>query len=154
MGETYQYLKVYFDGGSRGNPGPSAVGAVLYDDKGKKLEELSEFIGEYTNNMAEYLALKKALELAEKYNCKKIMLFTDSKLLNNQIKKVWKIKDKNILKVYLEISQKLSKYNIVDLRLIPREGNIEADSLVNKALNKEDFIYKGESGINFGKIND
>jgi len=108
MGETYQYLKVYFDGGSRGNPGPSAVGTVLYDDKG----------------------------------------------INNQIKKVWKIKDKNILKVYLEISQKLSKYNIVDLRLIPREDNIEADSLVNKALNKEDFIYKGESGINFGKIND
>lgn len=151
--KIYKYLKIYFDGGSRGNPGPSAIGAVLYDNEDKKLEELSQYIGKYTNNIAEYLALDKALELAAKYNCKKIMLFTDSKLLSNQVKKVWKIKDAGILKIYMEISRKLSKYDLVDLRFIPRKLNAEADRLVNKALNGKELTYKGESPINFGKIN-
>jgi len=152
--ETRKYLKIYFDGGSRGNPGPSAVGAVLYDDKDKKIEELSEHIGQYTNNMAEYMALSKALDMAAKYKCKKIILHTDSKLLNNQVKKLWKIKDKKILEIYLEVSQKLGKYGLVDLRLIPREQNTEADRLVSKALNKKELDYDGESKISFGKVNE
>ena len=152
--ETYQYLKIYFDGGSRGNPGPSAVGAVIFDDRDNKLEELSAYIGEYTNNVAEYLALERVLDLLEKYNCKKIMLFTDSKLLNNQIKKLWKIKDKNILKIYLKVSEKLGKYDIVDLRLIPRENNVEADRLVNNALDRKELTYEGESKIRFGNIDE
>ena len=152
--EIYSYLKIYFDGGSRGNPGPSAVGAVVYDNKNKKIEELSTFIGRYTNNMAEYLALDSALDMVEKYHCKKIILLTDSKLLNNQIKKVWKIKDKNILEIYLKVSEKLSRYSIVDLRLIPREKNTEADRLVNQALNKKELTYEGESKISFGNVDE
>lgn len=152
--ETYQYLKIYFDGGSRGNPGPSAVGAVVFDDRDNKLEEMSACVGEYTNNVAEYLALEKVLDLLEKYHCKKIMLFTDSKLLNNQIKKLWKIKDKSILKIYLKVSEKLSKYDIVDLRLIPRENNVEADRLVNNALDKKELTYEGESKIRFGNVDE
>ena len=153
-GETIKYLKIYFDGGSRGNPGPSAVGAVIFDDRGNKLEEMSAYIGKYTNNIAEYMALDKVLDLAEKYNIKKIMLFTDSELLSKQIKKIWKIKDENILKVYLKVSEKLARYDLVDLRLIPREQNKEADRLVNKALNKKDLTYEGESKISFGNIDD
>ncbi|MEA2016501.1 MAG: ribonuclease HI family protein [Actinomycetota bacterium] len=152
--KIYKYLKLYIDGGSRGNPGPSAVGAVLYDDNGKKLDELSEYIGKYTNNMAEYIALKKALEVAASYKSKKIMIFTDSKLLHNQVKKKWKIKDSRILKVYLEISRALGRYGMVDLRHIPRESNTEADSLVNKALDEKELSYEGESDINFGEINE
>ena len=152
--ENYGYLKIYFDGGSRGNPGPSAVGAVVYDDKDKKLEELSAHIGEHTNNVAEYIALDKVLDLVEKYHCRKIILFTDSKLLNNQIKKVWKIKDSGILKIYLKVSEKLSKYDLVDLRLISRKNNIEADRLVNQALDKREFTYEGESKISFGNIDE
>jgi len=153
MGEkTYPYLKLYIDGGSRGNPGPSAVGAVLYDSGDNKLDELSEYIGKYTNNMAEYIALKKALGMAAKYDSKKIMIFTDSKLLYSQLKKIWKIKDASILKVYLEISKALERYDVVDLRHIPREENMEADRLVNMALDKKELSYEGESGINFGKI--
>ena len=152
--ENYGYLKIYFDGGSRGNPGPSAVGAVVYDDKDKKLEELSTHIGERTNNVAEYIALDKVLDLVEKYHCRKIILFTDSKLLNNQIKKVWKIKDSGILKIYLKVSEKLSKYDLVDLRLISRKNNIEADRLVNQALDKRELTYEGESKISFGNIDE
>ncbi len=152
--ENYGYLKIYFDGGSRGNPGPSAVGAVVYDDKDKKFEELSAHIGEHTNNVAEYIALDKVLDLVEKYHCRKIILFTDSKLLNNQIKKVWKIKDSGILKIYLKVSEKLSKYDLVDLRLISRKNNIEADRLVNQALDKKELTYEGESKISFGNIDE
>lgn len=152
MSNNYDYLKVYFDGGSRGNPGPSAVGAVVYDGKGEKLDELSLYIGEYTNNVSEYVALDKVLSLIKEYNCKRIILYTDSKLLYNQLKKIWKIKDSRILKIYMDINRKLSKYDLVDLRLIPREENKEADRLVNLALDKEEFSYKGESKIKFGKV--
>jgi len=151
---SYGYLKIYFDGGSRGNPGPSAVGAVVYDDKDRKLEELSAYIGERTNNVAEYMALDKVLDLIKKYHCRKIILFTDSKLLSNQIKKIWKIKNSDILKIYLKVSEKLGKYDIVDLRHIPRENNTEADRLVNKALDKREFTYEGESKVNFGNIDE
>ena len=153
-GKSINYLKIYFDGGSRGNPGPSAVGAVIFDDRDNKLAELSAYIGKYTNNMAEYIALDKVLDLAEKYNSKKIILFTDSELLSKQIKKIWKIKDENILKIYLKVSGKLARYDLVDLRLIPREENKEADRLVNKALDKKDLTYDGESMISFGNIDD
>ena len=152
--ESFSYLKIYFDGGSRGNPGPSAIGAVVYDDKSKLIEELSVYIGSQTNNIAEYMALDKVLELIEKYNCKKIILFTDSKLLHNQVKKVWKIKDNNILEIFLKVSKKLNRYDIVDLRLIPREDNKEADRLVNQALDKKDLTYEGESKISFGNVDD
>jgi len=152
--ESLNFLKIYFDGGSRGNPGPSAVGAVVYDDKNKKLEELSAYIGSHTNNMAEYMALDSVLDMAEKYRCKKIVLFTDSKLLHNQVKKLWKIKDKNILEVFLKVSKKLARYGIVDLRLIPREDNREADRLVNQALDKKELTYEGESEIRFGNVDD
>ncbi|MGM0368152.1 MAG: ribonuclease HI family protein [Actinomycetota bacterium] len=148
----YEYLKAYIDGGSRGNPGPSAVGVVIYDDKGNKIGEISKYIGENTNNIAEYRALEEALKALEKYDTKKVVFITDSKLLYNQLKKIWKIKDKNLLKVYLNINKNLSKYELVDLRLVPRKENQEADSLVNKALDKKELTYEGEEEVNFGAI--
>ncbi len=148
----YEYLKAYIDGGSRGNPGPSAVGVAIYDDKGNKIGEISKYIGENTNNIAEYKALEEALKALEKYDTKKVVFITDSKLLYNQLKKIWKIKDKNLLKVYLNINKNLSKYKLVDLRLVPREKNKEADSLVNKALDKKELTYEGEEEVNFGAI--
>jgi len=149
-----KYLKIFFDGGSRGNPGPSAIGAVIYDEKGERMGELSEYIGKNTNNVAEYKALEKVLEYVEKLEIRKIILHTDSALVHNQVKKIWKIKDKKILDIYLGITDKLSQYEKVDLRLIPREKNREADKLVNRALENMEFRYAGESGISFGEIED
>ena len=117
----YKHLKIFFDGGSRGNPGPSAIGAVIYDESGSRIGELSEYIGKYTNNVAEYMALEKVLEYIEKLEAPKLILLTDSTLVHNQIKKLWKIKDKKILDIYLKLSGRLSKYDTVDIRLIPRE---------------------------------
>lgn len=145
------YLKVYFDGGSRGNPGPSAVGAVIYDESGKKLCQLSEFIGEKTNNLSEYIALDKALDLASKYDRKSILILTDSKLLYSQLKKMWKVKDSDISEIYSSVSEKLGKYELVDLRLIPRDENKEADRLVNLALDRNE-LESNKVNIKFGKI--
>ena len=153
MGD-YKHLKIFFDGGSRGNPGPSDIGAVIYDDSGNKIGELSEYIGKLTNNVAEYTALVRVLEYIEKLGSSTIILLTDSALVHNQIKKIWKIKDKKILNIYLKLTEKLSRYDTVDLRLITREENREADKLVNRALDSKEFKYEGESEISFGNIKD
>jgi len=150
----YEYLKIYFDGGSRGNPGPSAIGAVVYDQDDKKVGQISEYIGKHTNNVAEYMSLEKVLEYISRFETAKLILLTDSKLVHNQVKKIWKIKDKKILDIYLRLNKRLSAYSTVDLRLIPREENTEADRLVNEALDRKEFTYDGESEINFGVVKD
>ena len=152
MVNKYEYLKIYFDGGSRGNPGPSAIGAVVYDQEDKRVGQVSEYIGKNTNNVAEYMSLEKVLEYISRFETSKIIIFTDSKLVHNQVKKIWKIKDKKILDIYLRLNKRLSAYSTVDLRLVPREENTEADRLVNEALDRKEFTYDGESEINFGDI--
>ncbi len=152
MVNKYEYLKIYFDGGSRGNPGPSAIGAVVYDQEDKRIGQVSEYIGKHTNNIAEYMSLEKVLEYISRFETSKIIIFTDSKLVHNQVKKIWKIKDKKILDIYLRLNKRLSAYSTVDLRLVPREENTEADRLVNEALDRKEFTYDGESEINFGDI--
>ncbi len=154
MVNKYEYLKIYFDGGSRGNPGPSAIGAVVYDQDDKRVGQVSEYIGKHTNNVAEYMSLEKVLEYISRFETAKLILLTDSKLVHNQVKKIWKIKDKKILDIYIRLNKRLSAYSTVDLRLIPREENTEADRLVNEALDRKEFTYDGESEINFGVIED
>ena len=158
MDLNFDHLKIYFDGGSRGNPGPSAVGAVVYDKNDNLVDQMSLFIGNYTNNLAEYLALDNVLELIKKYrvkyNVQRIILFTDSKLLYSQLKRIWKIKDEEILEVYKKVIKKLKDYETVDLRLITREGNKAADRLVNEALDKKSNTLLDEAVINFGIIED
>ena len=154
MVDKYEYLKIYFDGGSRGNPGPSAIGAVVYDQEDKRIGQVSEYIGKHTNNIAEYMSLEKVLEYISRFETSKIIIFTDSKLVHNQVKKIWKIKDKKILDIYLRLNKRLSAYSTIDLRLVPREENTEADRLVNEALDRKEFTYDGESKISFGVIKD
>jgi ribonuclease HI len=158
MDLNFDHLKIYFDGGSRGNPGPSAVGAVVYDKNDNLVDQMSIYIGNYTNNLAEYLALDNVLELIKKYrvkyNVQRIILFTDSKLLYSQVKRIWKIKDEEILEVYKKVIKKLKDYETVDLRLITREGNKAADRLVNEALDKKSSTLLDEAEINFGIIDD
>lgn len=154
MKDKFEFLKIYFDGGSRGNPGPSAVGAVVYDQDDKKVGQISEYIGKHTNNIAEYISLEKILEYISQFETNRIILLTDSKLVHHQVKKIWKIKDKKILDIYLKLTKRLSDYSTVDFRLIPREENAEADRLVNEALDKKEFTYDGESDVNFGVVED
>ena len=113
MDLNFDYLKIYFDGGSRGNPGPSAIGAVIYDKNDNLVDEISEFIGDQTNNIAEYTSLEKTLELIKKYrskyNIRRIVLYTDSKLLHNQLKKIWKLRDEDLKEICKRIERKIKR---------------------------------------------
>ena len=133
-------VRIYADGGARGNPGPAGIGAVLIDENGKKLEELSKYIGSATNNVAEYLAVIYGLTEAIFRGTKNVILNVDSQLVAKQLKGEYKVKDQNIRK-YFGIALNLFRgFDKVEVREIPREENKEADTLVNKAINLESLL--------------
>jgi len=126
---------IYTDGGSRGNPGPSAIGAVV----GGK--EYGQAIGQATNNVAEYsaviFALKKAKQLLTKVKARQtdVELRTDSELLVKQLNGEYKIKDADLQPLFIEVWNLKQDFKSVTLTHITRDKNKKADSLVNKALN-------------------
>lgn len=130
-------LKIYTDGGSKGNPGPSSIGGIGYLD-GKNFFEFKEFIGIATNNDAEYKALIKALELVKlpptnyPLRPKKVEFYSDSKLMVNQVKGLFKVKNGRIREYILKIRGLEQEINLpISYHLVPREQNQEADKLVN-----------------------
>jgi len=134
---SHTEIKVFTDGGARGNPGPAAVGIVILDEKDNLIIQSKKYIGITTNNVAEYSALIEALELLKEIDAFRIIFYTDSSLVYNQIKGLWKIKSPD-MKLLNEQAKKmlssLPNYNIVH---IPREKNKDADKLVNEALDEQ-----------------
>lgn len=134
-------LKVYIDGGARGNPGPAAIGVIIYDKNNNPLKKYSQFLGEnLTNNEAEYLAaifaFKKIKLLYGKKRIKDLDLEikSDSELLVKQIEGKYKILEQRIQKLFIEIWNLKIDFKSVKFVLIPRSENKEADKLVNEAL--------------------
>lgn len=127
-------LVAYIDGASFGNPGPMGIGIVFYKN-GKKIKEISEQIGKGTNNVAEYFALIRALEEAEKLGEKNILIRTDSQLLANQINGIYKVKDKKLKSLKAMVDSLMLKV-AAKVEHIPRERNMEADSLSKKGAKK------------------
>jgi len=130
-------LKVYTDGGSKGNPGPSSIGGVGYAN-GKKIFEFKKSIGIATNNDAEYIALITALEKVKlpptpyPLRPNKIEFYSDSRLMVNQVNGFFKVKNGKIKEYILKIRSLEQEINLpITYRYIPREQNIEADRLVN-----------------------
>lgn len=128
-----EQVVIYIDGGSRGNPGLSAVG--IYVDIEKPIE-ISGFIGRKTNNEAEYAALIQALHLAKQKNWRNILIKCDSLLVVNQFKGIFQIKNLNLLKLYEQVCYYLARLGKVEMIHVPREQNKKADRLVNVALDK------------------
>lgn len=129
-------LIIYSDGGSRNNPGPAATGIVIKDEKGNTIESYGEYLGEQTNNYAEYMALisglKKSLELkADEVEC-----FVDSKLVCEQLNQNWKVKEPTLQKLFVQAYNLMQKFKKVKIKHILRELNKEADAEVNKILDK------------------
>jgi ribonuclease HI len=124
----------HVDGGSRGNPGPGACGAVLSRD-GAVIARAAKFLGHTTNNRAEYggliLALKRALELED---CHNIIVKTDSQLLARQVSGKYKIKDAELRRLHAAASELIANFKSFKILEIPREENKEADKLANKAM--------------------
>lgn len=133
-------LYIYADGGSRGNPGPSGIGVVLYNEKNKIVAEISKFIGHATNNVAEYLAVVYGLQEAQYKKCKIVILNVDSQLVAKQLKGEYRVKDQNIKKFYDIAINLFRGFDKVDIHDIPREKNSEADALVNKALDLQTLL--------------
>lgn len=124
---------VTFDGASRGNPGHAAIGAVVHDSSGR-VAEVSEYIGEATNNVAEYRALIAGLHAALAFPARVLHVRGDSKLVIEQMQGRWKVRHAVLKPLAREAIELLRRYDTVDIEHVPREQNAEADALANAAL--------------------
>lgn len=135
-------ITIYTDGGARGNPGPAGVGAVILDEDGKELKTVSEYIGETTNNIAEYEALLRALAAAkklfgEKLRDMRIEVRMDSELVVRQLSGLYKVKDPGLKEKFAQVAMiRLEDAPNMIFTHVPREKNARADELVNEALDK------------------
>lgn len=121
------------DGGSRGNPGKSALGVVIKTSKGEIIEEIGEYLGVQTNNYAECMAVVKALEVLREKELYKADFYLDSELVVKQIRGEYKIKSENIAHLHERIKE-LSKGMELSFQHVYRKDNVEADAQVNKVL--------------------
>ena len=129
-------LKIFFDGSSHGNPGPSGIGIIVFDESGRILDKFSRFIGFGTNNEAEYRALIEALRKAMQLGAEKVELYSDSELVVNQIKGVYSVKDEKLKRLHLKCVELLKNFKEYEISYVPRELNAEADRLANEAIMK------------------
>ncbi len=131
-------LKVYSDGGARGNPGPAAIGLLICDDKDTFLFDHGETIGETTNNVAEYTAVIVALEFAKKYKADEIDYYVDSELVARQLSGQYRVKTPHIQTLYNQVKEKEKAFKKVKFTQVPREHEKlrYVDKLVNRALDE------------------
>jgi ribonuclease HI len=130
------YLIAHSDGGARGNPGPAGYGVVVEDESGKKLAALSEYLGQQTNNFAEYQGLIAALEYALEHGHKALKVISDSELLVRQIKGVYKVKNATLQELHGRAKQLIAQLDWFSIGHALREHNREADRLANAAMDK------------------
>jgi ribonuclease HI len=125
------------DGGSRGNPGPAAIGVVLAQPEGEVVDEIAEAIGVATNNVAEYRAVLRALERARELGASEVELIGDSELVARQLTGRYKVKHPAMRPLYIEAMAALRSFERWTIRTVPRELNARADALVNAALDRD-----------------
>ena len=125
------------DGGSRGNPGPGAIGIIVRND-GNIIEKYAEKIGEVTNNIAEYKALIKALELASKHT-DELTCFLDSELIVKQLKGEYQVRNEKLLPLFLEIQKVQENFKTIKYVHVSRWNKFQqiADGLLNAELDKK-----------------
>ncbi len=135
---------LYADGGSRGNPGPSGAGAVVFDALGKRVVEVSDYLGDTTNNVAEYEAVLRGLgallkEFGEEHlKTVGVLVKMDSELVIKQMRGEYKVKHPNLIGRHLEIKNLLARhFGTVEFMHIPREQNADADALANQAMDRK-----------------
>ena len=135
---------LYADGGARGNPGPAGSGAVVFDDLGKRVVEISDYVGETTNNIAEYEALLRGLkallkEFGEEHvRTVGVTVKMDSELVIKQMKGEYKVKHPNLIPRYMEIKNLLARhFGDVTFLHVRREENKDADELANQAMDRK-----------------
>lgn len=135
----HKKIKIYTDGGARGNPGKAGIGVVIKDDDGKIIERVSEYIGEATNNVAEYTALIKGLEKARELKAEEVECFLDSELVVRQMNREYKVKNKDLSLLFVKVWNLSSGFKKISFNHIMREYNQVADRLVNEAIDRGRF---------------
>ncbi|MDD4271894.1 MAG: ribonuclease HI family protein [Patescibacteria group bacterium] len=132
----YEKLKLFTDGGARGNPGPAGIGAVILNEHNKVIAEISEYIGEATNNQAEYKALIAGLAKARDLGGLELEVFLDSELVVKQLNREYRVKDKHLAPLFVQVYNISLGFKKIIFKHIYREKNELADKLVNQALDK------------------
>jgi len=132
----YQTVTLAVDGASRGNPGPAGAGAAIIDSHGKPLAELSRYLGETTNNEAEYRALILGLEMARERKYPNIVIQTDSELLAKQIRGEYRVKEPRLKELFAKAHRLLEDFRHWEIKNVPRLQNRLADRLSNIAIDK------------------
>jgi len=131
----HEHIIIFTDGGARGNPGPAASGVVIKTADGKVIEAFGRYLGETTNNQAEYKAILFALREAKKYSPKRIQFFMDSELAMKQLNGIYKMKNQDLKIIFDEIKQLATQYETT-YQHVYRKDNKEADAQVNLAIDQ------------------
>jgi len=129
-----ELLSLYIDGAARGNPGPAGIGGIFYNAEKKAIREFGKFIGETTNNVAEYTALIYGLQEALVQQVKQIRVYTDSQLLARQLQGKYKVKEPHLKLLHQQAKTLIQHFSHFDIQHLPREENRKADKLANRAI--------------------
>ncbi len=127
-------LIIHTDGASRGNPGKAGIGVLIRNKDGQEVEEISEYIGETTNNVAEYKALITAARRALELGAKDVVFKLDSELVVKQIHHKYSVKSPHLIPLYRELLDMLKKFRKWEVIHVPREENSRADALANMGI--------------------
>lgn len=127
---------IHSDGGARGNPGPAGIGAVLNDEQGEVLAEISRYIGETTNNQAEYQALIAGMEKAKDLLAEELVCYLDSELVVKQLNREYKVKNAELATQFLKVHNLSLSFKKIKYVHVRREQNKEADLLANEAMDR------------------
>ena len=128
------HLNIYVDGASWGNPGPAAIGAVIRDEKQRELAKLSQYIGEGTNNQAEYRAAIAGLKEALRFKPSFVTLYLDSELVAKQLAGSYKVRNLFLFPLYKEAADLCKKFTNLSIVHVGHDGNAEAHDLAKAAL--------------------
>lgn len=135
----------HVDGGARGNPGPAGYGVVIHDPHGKKIAELSQYLGHQTNNYAEYSGLLSVLRYAIAHHIHSLKIISDSELMVRQMKGIYKVRHPELRKLYDEAQHLTAQIEHVEIRHALREHNQTADRLANEAMDRGKNSPRGET---------
>lgn len=130
-------LTIFSDGGARGNPGPAAAGIVIKNDSGQTLTSFGKYLGEQTNNYAEYMGLILGLEKAKELKATEVKCFLDSELITKQMNRLYKVKEPTLQKLFIKAYNLSQNFKKITYTHVLREKNQEADAEVNKILDSQ-----------------
>ncbi len=148
---TSKKLTIYIDGAASGNPGPAGIGVIVCSTSGQVLKNISKYVGETTNNIAEYTAAICALEEASTLKAESVHINTDSELLAKQLNKEYKVKNSNLKPLYEKILYLAKGFEEVRIFHITRDKNKGADKLATKAIKETKKKATSNAPINLSK---